>query len=750
MQCIPIVGPSGSVFFTPYPYDWSDSMQRETKSTGVATALKDLGICVAMALPAAAAAQQASDALPEVKVQSTAPSDTTENTGLYSTAGKSSAATPLGLALRDTPQSVSVVTRQRIEDQGLSNITDVVNNTTGVSVNQYETNRAQFTARGFNINTLMIDGVPTTWEQPWSSGEILTSLSMYDRIEVVRGATGLTTGAGDPSAAINLVRKRARSKEFTGTAELELGSWSHRRAMVDLSAPLNEAKTVRARVVAEDSRKDSWIDLLGNDSTTLFATAEADLTPRTLLRVGLSRQDSDSRGAMWGGLPVWFADGSRTRWSRSKSTSADWVRWSSTYDTYFAALDHQFDNGWKLGASYNHGKRKADSHLLYLLGAPDRTTGLGMMTWPGSYKVATTQEDVGLQASGPFEWLGRKHELALGLTHAKQQFNADSRAASGAMAPDFNNWDGSYPEPAWGPLSYYGDNTVTQNAVYGVVRLHVADPLRVIAGARLTRFERSGNAVGAAPVAMTFKHELTPYVGVVYDVNDNVSAYASYTDIFQPQQERDINGQYLDPILGKSLEVGAKGEFFDGRLHASAAVFQIKQQNLAQSTGANIPGTVPPETAYRAADGATSRGFELELTGELARGWNLTAGYTQFRATDASGADVNSLYPRKLFKVFTTYRLPGVWSGLTLGGGVTWQGDTYTDAANPQRATERITQNAYALVGLMARYDFNRQLSLQLNVNNVFDKSYYGMFDAFSQLTYGAPRNATLALRYKF
>jgi len=725
-------------------------MQRDGRGAGAAKTLKDLGLCVAMALPAAAGAQQASGTLPEVKVQSAAPSDTTENTGLYSTAGKSSAATPLGLALRDTPQSVSVVTRQRIEDQGLSNITDVVNNATGVSVNQYETSRAQFTARGFDINTLMIDGVPTTWEQPWSSGEILTSLSMYDRVEVVRGATGLTTGAGDPSAAINLVRKRARSKEFTGTAELELGSWSQRRAMVDLSAPLNQARTVRARLVAEDSRKDSWIDLLGNDSTTLFTTVEADLTPRTLLRAGLSRQDNDTRGAMWGGLPVWFADGSHTQWDRSKTTSADWVRWNSVTDNYFAALDHQFDNGWKLGASYNHSKRKADSHLLYLFGAPDRATGLGMFTSPGSYKVATTQEDVGLQASGPFEWLGRKHELALGFTHAKQQFNADSRAASGAMAPDFNTWNGSYPEPAWGPLSYYGDNTVTQNAVYGVVRLHLADPLRVIAGARLTRFERKGGDMYTPPVDMAFKHELTPYVGVVYDVNDSVSAYASYTDIFQPQQERNISGQYLDPILGKSLEVGAKGEFLDGRLHASAAVFQIKQQNLAQSTGENIPGTVPPETAYRAADGATSRGFELELSGELARGWNLTAGYTQFRATDAGGADVNSLYPRKLLKLFTTYRLPGAWNGLTLGGGATWQGDTYTDAANPLGETERITQKAYALVGLMARYDFSRQLSLQLNVNNVFDKSYYGMFAAYSQFTYGAPRNATLALRYKF
>ncbi|WP_367065894.1 TonB-dependent siderophore receptor [Oryzisolibacter sp. LB2S] len=713
-------------------------------------ALNRLSLCMAMALPAMAAAQQAVGTLPAVQVQSEVASDTTEGSGQYSTAGKSSTATPLGLALRDTPQSVSVVTQQRIEDQGLATITDVVNNATGVSVNQYETHRAQFTARGFDINTLMIDGVPTSWEQAWSSGEAMTSLAIYDRVEVVRGATGLTTGAGDPSAAINLVRKRAHSKEFTGQAELELGSWSQRRAMVDLSTPLNQAKTVRGRVVAEASSKDSHIDLLHDDSKTLFATVEADLTARTQLRAGLSRQDNDTRGAMWGGLPVWFADGSRAEWDRSKTTSADWVRWDSVTDTAFAALEHQFDNGWKLGATYNRSKRKADSRLLYLLGAPDRSSGLGMFTWPGSYKVATTQDDLGLQASGPFEWLGRRHELALGFTHSKQKFNADSRAASGGLAPDFNNWDGSYPEPTWAPLSYYGDHTVTQNAVYGAVRLHVAEPLRVIAGARLTRYERSGDDAFSAPFSMKFSHEVTPYLGMVYDLSDAVSAYASYTSIFQPQQERDIHGNYLDPIEGKSFELGAKGEFMDGRLHASAAVFHIKQQNLAQSTGQNIPGTVPPETAYRAADGAKSRGFELELSGELARGWNMTASYTQFKATDADGADVNSIYPRRLLKLFTTYRLPGAWNQLTLGGGVTWQGKTHTDALTPLGAPERIQQNAYALVGLMARYDLSRQLSLQLNVNNVTDKSYYGMFAAFSQFTYGAPRNATVALRYKF
>lgn len=713
---------------------------------------KTLSLLVALALPALSQAQEADGGtvLPAVRVSAPLSGETTEGTASYTT-GRTRTATPLSLSPRDTPQSVSVVTRQRIEDQGLLNITDVLNNVTGVFVHQYETHRAQFTARGFDINTLMIDGVPTSWEQPWSSGELMTSLAIYDRVEVVRGATGLTTGAGDPSAAVNLVRKRANSQELTGTVDLSIGRWNQRRALVDVSTPVNEARTLRARVSGEYVEGDSWVENLKNRNQTLFATVEADLSRNTLLSAGISRQENTPRGPMWGGLPVWYSDNTRIDWSRSKTTAADWTRYNTVYENYFVTLEHQFDNDWRIKASYTHGDRTADSYLLYLYGFPDRVTGQGMLAWPGSYKVRTRQEDFGLQASGPFELLGRKHELAVGYANSKQKFTSDSRAGLGGPVPDFNTWDGSgYPEPAWGALSYYGKGSTNQEAVYGAARLNLSDPLRLIVGARVTNYKRSADELYTTPYAMKFNQELTPYVGLIYDINETYSLYASYTDIFQPQQKRDINGRYLDPILGKSIETGVKAEFFNGRLNASGAIFRIRQDNLAQSTGLGIPGTNPPETAYRASEGATSEGFEFDLAGELAPGWNASAGYTRFKLTDANGVDINSIYPRQMLRTFTTYRLPGAWNPLTLGAGVNWQGKTYTDAPNALNITEKITQSSYALVNLMARYEINRQLSAQLNVNNLFDKRYYAIFDAYSQTTYGAPRNATLSMRFKF
>ncbi|WP_305863532.1 TonB-dependent receptor plug domain-containing protein [Aliarcobacter butzleri] len=149
---------------------------------------------------------------------------TTENSNSY-TAGSMNTATKLDLSIRETPQSVSVVTQQQIEDKGLENITDVVNSVTGLSSNNLDSERNSYSARGFAINNYQIDGVTTTYDSGFMTGETSQDLTMYDRVEIVRGSTGLLTGAGNPSAAINLVRKHANSKEFKGDISLQGGSW---------------------------------------------------------------------------------------------------------------------------------------------------------------------------------------------------------------------------------------------------------------------------------------------------------------------------------------------------------------------------------------------------------------------------------------------------------------------------------------------------------------------------------------------
>lgn len=238
---------------------------------------------------------------------------------------------------------------------------------------------------------------------------------------------------------------------------------------------------------------------------------------------------------------------------------------------------------------------------------------------------------------------------------------------------------------------------------------------------------------------------VTPYAGLIYDINDVYSAYLSYTDIFNPQDYQDRNGNYLDPLEGENYEAGIKAEYLQGRVNAMVSIFRIEQDNLAQVDSGNlIPGTI--NQAYYAAEGTTSKGFEAEVSGAITENWNLMVGWSQFQAEDADGTAVNTRHPRRTATLFTTYRL----NQLTLGGGVNWESSNYTLATNPLGQTEKLKQDSFALVRLMAKYQVTPALSAQLNINNLFDEKYYTNLGFYSQLAYGAPRNANLTLKYDF
>ncbi|RIV80923.1 TonB-dependent siderophore receptor [Aurantiacibacter xanthus] len=673
-------------------------------------------------------------------------------TGSYTTDANIDSATGLGLSIQETPQSVTVMTAQRMEDQAIRTLSDVVNNAAGVSARAYDSARNGFSARGFGINNYQIDGVPLQWGAGDSAGETLLDIAIYDRVEIVRGATGLLTGAGEPSASINLVRKHADSDRLTGTIWASAGRWDAYSVMGDISSPITADGSVRARAVAKYAENDSYVDLLHDKKLVLYGVIDADLTPDTKLSFGASYQDNDPRGTLWGGLPVWHADGSRTDWSRSKTVGTDWSSWASTNETYFANLTQDIGSSWSVELYGSHAVNNGDLRLLYLSGQPDEATGLGMGS--SAYRADTerSQIDVGFRASGTYGLFGRTHDLVFGASYASQDFESQT-SPSGALPPvgDFNAWDGSYPEPAWGAFSQAVDLTTKQWGYFAVTRLSLSDSLKVIGGGRLSSWERKGLSYGAT-VDFGDDNRFLPYAGVLYDIVPHHTVYASYTKIFNPQSNRDRNGDFLPAVTGENFEAGLKSSFFNGTLNTALSVFHIKQENLAQpDVGQIVPGTTPPAQAYYAAKGATSTGFEVEANGEILPGWSVAANYTQFTAEDANDQRINTLYPQKLLRVFTTYQFGGALDGLMLGGGVNWEDTSYTATINPVTGLdERLEIESHALVNLMTRYQFDNGLSAQLNVENLLDKTYYSQIGFYSQLAYGEPRNVTFTLRYQF
>ncbi len=706
---------------------------------------------LALAVAATAVGSPLSDAATESPRAGSRPIEEVTVTGNYTTNDRLDTATGLGLTLQETPQSVSVMTYQRIADQDLRTLTDVVRNAPGVSAKGLDSSRQSYSARGFSIDNYQIDGVPMTWSSGGDAGETQSHTALYERIEVVRGSTGLLTGAGNPSASINLVRKHADHESLTGNLSVSAGRWDNYAATADVGSALNSSGTVRGRAVMVYEDGDSFRDLAGDTTKVLYGVVDADLTDRTLLRIGASYQDNDPKGSTWGGLPVWFSDGSRTDWNRSKTIGTHWTSWASTVQNQFVDLIHEFGDGWTAKFNVNRNLNEADLMLLYLSGQVDPNTGLGLGASPRNSETERDQISYSFQINGTYSLFGRQHDLTIGAIQMDQDFESAARERINTPAVgNFFQWDGSYSLPTWGAFSTDVDMETEQSGVYAATRLSVSDALKVILGGRVADWEQEGTRYGSG-VDYGDTGVVVPYFGALYDITSDHTVYTSYTEIFLPQNSQDISGRYLDPVTGESYELGLKSRFFNDALHTTFAVFQVEQDGLAQAVpGAIVPGSQNAQ-AYRAADGAESEGFEIEVVGQITESWDVSFSYTEFDIEDADGNEVNTDQPHELLKLYTTYRFTGELDRLTLAGGVTWEGSNYTATTNPITGeAEKLEQEDFALVSLMARYALTPDLTAQLNIDNALDEEYYSQIGFYNQLEFGQPRDVTLSLRYQF
>ncbi|MDO4725387.1 MAG: TonB-dependent siderophore receptor, partial [Comamonadaceae bacterium] len=651
-------------------------------------------------------------------------------------------ATGMALSAQETPQAITVLTRQQMDDHQLDTLSKVLDSTPGVSSSAIDRGRQRFSARGFAIDKYQVDGLSVNWSGPWAAGEALADTVLYDRVEVVRGATGLLNGAGQPSASVNLVRKRAHNRQRSTVLAAGLESEKSLRATLDHSQPLNADASVRGRFVLHQQGGDTFIAREKSRQGALYGVIDADFSPATRASLGLSHQHTRKNSAMWGGLPTLFDDGQLTNWPRSMNSSANWVYWNTGNTNLFFDSQHRFDERWSLSLKANQRRFDSRAALFYFSGnTVNRADGLGWSPWPGKFSTEGKQNTAQLQLDGQFDAWGQRHDVVAGLQYNKQR--RTSRSATGntniAPASNFFAWDGSYPEPTWGGYSLSLDQIDTESALYAAARMRVSKQLSVIAGSRLSRWKSHGTSSGKP-----FEHRpgsvWTPYAAVLYDFTAEHTAYASYTSIFKPQNERDIHNQLLAPIEGKNYEIGLKSSWLGGELDTQISLFRTLQENLAQRTDAHIPGVEPATYAYRAAKGAKTRGFEAEAAGRITSHLQLGGGYSQWRGQDADGTALNTTEPRRQFKLFASYDAQRLLPGLTLGGSINWQSRIYTRTSN--RATGgniEYGQNAYALLGLMARYQLSPQLSGQLNIDNLLNKKYINQL-SFNQYGYGDPR----------
>lgn len=733
-----------------------------TGQAGIRRGWRGLGMgtagVVALASAGLAGAQEAPDDVTLATIVVEGEGATTEGTDSYAATGPTSTATGLPLTLRETPQSVSVVTRQELDDRDIRTLQDVVQATPGLSASQNNgEGRWRFYARGSEITNLQFDGIPVRnawWGQELNANET----AVIDRVEVVRGATGLIEGVGTPSASINQVRKRPGDVPAL-SAESGFGLEGNATMMLDGSAPLNASGSLRGRIVGYGAAGDTTRDDQFSKNGLVYGAIDADIGDRTTVGLGLSHQADRIDGYSWGGF--WTrTDGSFFDFSDRVPPGLGWEYIDRRQTIAYADIEHRLDTGWTLRGALRASTAAADRLTSYGTWDAD-----GVLTRGGTdYDMTEDTIAFDARASGSVTLFGRTHELVFGTNGSRVDADYDSVGEYDLVVADParpDPWE--HPRPAFtGDVLWKNRDRVKQWGLYATARINLADPLKVVAGGRLTWFDerdvfqRYTNGLEFLTTT-SVDAEPTPYLGVLYDVAPDWTAYASFARIFEPQNAVGVNGSALAPVTGSNLEAGVKGELMGGRLLVAAAIFDTNRDGLPVSVEDSSVCVVPSDGCSEAAERINTRGVDLEVTGAVTDRWNLTASYTYATSEYAEGPNDGMRYgtdmaPDHLAKLATTYRLSGPLEQLTLGGslmvssGLKAQGNSWTSGL-----PYHIRQPGYAVVDVMARYDLRDDTEVQLNVGNLFDRDYYSSISDPGYGNFiGAPRTVALTLRHRF
>ena len=660
----------------------------------------------------------------------------------------SSTASKLNIPLKETPQTVNVLTRQQLDDFALDNTRDVLRNAPGIIVSNQETERTSYLARGFEISNVLVDGVGIPLEGYNYNNDNPDSF-LFDRIEVVKGANALNNGIGDPGATINMIRKRPTS-DLQAAFNASYGSWNTQRYEADASSALTRDGKIRGRVFGYQQTGDSYLDRYELEKNGIGTVLEADVTDTTLLTAGYTETNHKPNGVNWGSNPLINTEGEQLSYSRNYNYSPSWAHWDSNIKSYFTEFEQKLGSDWTAKLTYDEKRTKRDSKLLFLSGKPGANGTSGITLYPGMYIDDNKEQQASLIFSGTYPLWGQRHEASLGYVWAKNSL--DELGYGGSFANPLTTDLASFTpeEPTWDMSKTSGEMHIRQKnqSLYAATRLHLNDDLKLLLGANYVQAESSGSSYGTDTIYDEDK--VLPYAGLTYNFSPEYTGYLSYTSIFRPQTTKAMDGSINKPIEGESYEVGVKSSWLDDKLNATMAVFRTEQSNYPLRDSDGIPTLRKTQVSD-----LRSQGYEFGLAGQLTDHLNLSFGYTQFNLKDLiNGGDARTFNPTQSFNLLTTYQVPQI-PKLKLGLGVQWQDQTYLDVPEATvngvitQKAGIIEQDTYALVNLMASYELNDHMTLQANGNNLTNEKYLFNFPN-QQGFYGAPANYSVAVKFKY
>lgn len=735
-----------------------------------APTLKTLALIVAT-LPYTALAENTATPRPEqtaelqtVNVTGKNRSTRTENRDSYTT---SAMRTTTGLALspKETPQSVSVITKTQISEQGITNLADALKTTTGVNVIR-DTGIPRFQSRGFYIDQIEEDGisstVPGAINNPMYDAQSMNDISVYDHIEVVRGATGLTQANGEPGGTVNAVRKRPTSERII-QGEAQIDRFGKVRTTGDFSGRLNDEGTLRGRAVVALERDKNFKDRVKGGNATLYGVMDASVGDNTKITWGGLYQRKHTKPDDWGvalNLP------------RDTYLGYNWNKGVYDKANAFAEVEHYFNDNWrytgKLDYNYNENTKKNsgiyNTSTSYSGYTPGSTLTSG---WLSRYDNDEKQLTFKNNLNGKFEIAGVPQEIFTEYTYTHTKNNGSRRQYNPRVSFDPMTFTGNeISEPAdWyaTPYQMYWEThskRTTHALLLGFRFNMLKEKLHIMAGTRwnhikskyITDYFYTGGSIDNDPDSVSDRKTVrfNPYFAVTYDLTPNQSLYASYTSIFKPNSNQRKDKSYLDPVTGANYEIGWKGEWFDRKLNTSFALFDIEQKNRA----VQVWDTADQKWYWEPVGKVRSRGIEAEISGNLSEDWKLFAGYTfnrskyleaESKGTVPAGTNFSLHTPKHMLRLHTSYNLPFGGKKWTIGGGVTAQSKT--------ASLYGVKRGGHAVFNANIDYQASKNLKLALISTNLFNRYYYENNKVSSKGAnnyYGEPRNVMFKVDYKF
>ncbi|MEZ3136360.1 TonB-dependent siderophore receptor [Stutzerimonas kunmingensis] len=630
-------------------------------------------------------------------------------------ATRSASATRTDTAIHETPQSISVVPAQVVEDIGATRLEDALDYAGGVERgnNFGGQGLTEFLVRGFSTQEFYRNGFAVNRGYP-----NMPDASTLERIEVLRGPASMLYGRGDPGGTFNIVSKQPQAERRTVLGS-QVNTDGLRRGTLDTTGALDEsaAFTYRLNLVAEGS--DSFRDHVESERYNIAPVLRWQLSDDTALI--LEGDYLHNRHPMDRGLtryPNQAGDLSRDRFLGEESAG----KLTNQNATTQLRLEHQLDSQWMLrgGIQYLDGSLDGGAVENNGLAADGRTVGRNYSErWLNWNDLA-----VQVNLEGHFDAAGLAHTLLLGVEF--DDFNYDSQIdRSGGATSDFpiDLYDPVYgqPLPALTRTTTYDDENLKSYAFFLQDQIALTERLTAQVGARLERFEqRYENKLTPTGSWDQAHNAVSPRFGLIYDLTEELAVYANTSRSFKPNRGADRSSQAFDPEKGIAHEVGIKYELPEHDLSVTAALFHITKENVLTSD--------PLDSNYQVAAGeARSRGFDISVAGNITPQWRVIGGYAYVDAevTESSSASMPTgtrlaNVPRHSFNLLDTYEFAeGPLAGLGVGMGVKYVGDRKGGATSTA-----FDMDAYTTVDLLAYYPLTERVRLNLNLNNLFDEEY--------------------------